>query len=157
MFYLRFLKKNSKKWANPSFSLFWWAMWVNRSFCSNQMSDVSKLLISLTKNEWPWAIGSGCSEEMSDVSESLIFGQKTSNLLGNQMSEVPALHFATTTHCNFKFWKIDPPYCTAHFFSQFFLSVLPFLFSKWLVFLWSHKRFYKQFVTFHQFLKKYLC
>ena len=21
------------------------------------------------------------------------------------------LHFATTTHCNFKFWKIDPPYC----------------------------------------------
>ena len=20
-------------------------------------------------------------------------------------------HFATTTHCNFKFWKIDPPYC----------------------------------------------
>ena len=22
------------------------------------------------------------------------------------------LHFATTTHCNFKFWKLDPPYCT---------------------------------------------
>ena len=21
------------------------------------------------------------------------------------------LHFATTTHCDFKFWKIDPPYC----------------------------------------------
>ena len=20
-------------------------------------------------------------------------------------------HFATSTHCNFKFWKIDPPYC----------------------------------------------
>ena len=31
------------------------------------------------------------SEEMSDVSESLIFGQKTSDLLGNQMSEFPAL------------------------------------------------------------------
>ena len=28
---------------------------------------------------------------MSDVSESLIFGQKTSDLLGNQMSEFPAL------------------------------------------------------------------
>ena len=21
-------------------------------------------------------------------------------------------YFATTTHCNFKFWKIDPPYYT---------------------------------------------
>ena len=55
------------------------------------MSDVSKLLISLTKNERPWAIRSGRSEEMSDVSESLIFGQKTSDSLGNQMSEFPAL------------------------------------------------------------------
>ena len=36
------------------------------------MSDVSKSLISLTKNERPWAIRSGHSEEMSDVSESLI-------------------------------------------------------------------------------------
>ena len=22
--------------------------------------------------------------------------------------------FETTTHCNFKFWKIDPPYCTLY-------------------------------------------
>ena len=29
-------------------------------------------LFSLTKNEWPWAICSGRSEEMSDVSELLI-------------------------------------------------------------------------------------
>ena len=36
------------------------------------MSDVSKSLILLTKNERPWVIRSGCSEEMSDVSESLI-------------------------------------------------------------------------------------
>ena len=36
------------------------------------MSNVSKLLISLTKNERPWAICSRRSEEMSDVSESLI-------------------------------------------------------------------------------------
>ena len=36
------------------------------------MSDVSALLISLTKNEQPWAIRSGHTEEMSDVSESLI-------------------------------------------------------------------------------------
>ena len=54
------------------------------------MSDVSESLISLTKNERPWAISSGHSEEMSDVSELLIlltkneriahlliFGQKT--------------------------------------------------------------------------------
>ena len=75
------------------------------------MSDVSKSLISLTKNERPWAIRSGCSEEMSDVSKllisltknewiahffeqithSLIFEQKTRASLGNQMSEFPAL------------------------------------------------------------------
>ena len=36
------------------------------------MSNVSKLLILLTKNEQPWAIHSGHSEEMSDVSKSLI-------------------------------------------------------------------------------------
>ena len=36
------------------------------------MSNVSESLISLTKNERPWAIRSGRSEEMSDVSESLI-------------------------------------------------------------------------------------
>ena len=30
------------------------------------MSDVSKSLRSLTKNERPWVIGSGRSEEMSD-------------------------------------------------------------------------------------------
>ena len=76
MFYIRFKKKIY--WKNEriahfhSFPLFWWAMWVNHSFRSNQMSDVSKLLISLTKNERPWAIRSGRSEEMSDVSESLI-------------------------------------------------------------------------------------
>ena len=86
-------------------------MWVNRSFHSNQMSNVSELLISLTKNEQPGVIHSGRSEEMSDMSESLllltknermsesliflseslIFGQKTSDSLGNQMSEFPAL------------------------------------------------------------------
>ena len=36
------------------------------------MSDVSESLISLTKNDWPWAIRSGCLEEMSYVSKSLI-------------------------------------------------------------------------------------
>ena len=77
------------------------------------MSTVSESLISLTKNERPRAICSGRSEEMSDVSESLIlltknermseplifwvnrsfahFLTKTSDSLGNQMSEFPAL------------------------------------------------------------------
>ena len=53
-------------------SLIWWAMWVNRSFYSNQTSNVSESLRSLTKNEQPWAIRSGRSEEMNDVSELLI-------------------------------------------------------------------------------------
>ena len=30
------------------------------------MNDVSESLISLTKNDWPWAIRSGRSEEMSN-------------------------------------------------------------------------------------------
>ena len=46
------------------------------------MSNVSESLISLTKNERPWAIRSGRSEEMSDVSESLISLTKN-----EQMSE----------------------------------------------------------------------
>ena len=51
---------------NHSFLLissFWWAMWVNCSFSSNQMSDVSESLRTLTKNEWPWAICSGRSKD----------------------------------------------------------------------------------------------
>ena len=55
------------------------------------MSDVNESLILLTKNEQPWAIHSGRSEEMSNASKLLIFGQKTSASLGNQMSEFPAL------------------------------------------------------------------
>ena len=78
------------------------------------VSDVSESLRSLTKNERPWAIRSGRSEEMSDheqitqvahqkwakewiahffkrIANSLIFGQKTSDLLGKPMSEFPAL------------------------------------------------------------------
>ena len=47
------------------------------------MSDVSKSLISLTKNERPWAIRSGRSEEMSDVSESLISLTKNEPLSGS--------------------------------------------------------------------------
>ena len=38
----------------------------------DKWATVSKLLRSLRGNEQPWAIRSGRSEEMSDVSESLI-------------------------------------------------------------------------------------
>ena len=44
------------------------------------MSDVSESLISLTKNERPWAISSGHSEEMSDVSELLILLTKNERM-----------------------------------------------------------------------------
>ena len=46
MFYtiIWFKKKLLKKLANGSFPLFWWAMWVNHSFRSNQMSNVNELL-----------------------------------------------------------------------------------------------------------------
>ena len=71
------------------------------------MSNVSELLISLTKNERPWAIRSGRSEEMSDVSKSLISltkNERMSELLifwAKQMSEFPALehiHFFQQNH-----------------------------------------------------------
>ena len=44
------------------------------------MSDVIKSLISLTKNERPWAISSGSSEKMSHVSESLILLTKNERM-----------------------------------------------------------------------------
>ena len=134
MFYLRFflykIRKNERTAHFCSFPLFWWAMWVNRSFCSNQMSDVSELLISLTKKELPWAIHSGCLEEMSDVSEflisltknermseSLIFWanhsfflhKKTSNSLRNQMSEFPTLN-CRSPNPNFQHTTLAPKF-----------------------------------------------
>ena len=51
------------------------------------MSDMSELLIYLTKNE-------RMSESLiffERIAHSLILGQKTSDSLGNQMSEFPAL------------------------------------------------------------------
>ena len=69
-----------KKWANRSFPLFWWAMWVNRSGRSPKMSDreglaqvahqkwvtMSDLLTSLRGNEQSWANRSGRSPKMSE-------------------------------------------------------------------------------------------
>ena len=69
MFYLRFLKKKILKneWITHfcSFPLFCWAMLVNCTFCSIQMSNVSESLILFTKNE-------RMSESLIFLSESLI-------------------------------------------------------------------------------------
>ena len=100
MFYIQFKKKIIEKLANCSFSLissflvsnmsdsltiahFLWAMWANRSGCSLKMSDVSKSLRSLTKNEQfthiaprKWAIVSESLRSLTkneQMSESLIF------------------------------------------------------------------------------------
>ena len=131
VFYSRFFSSKNERIAYfCSLPLFWWGMWVNRSFCSNQMSDVSELLISLTKKELPWAIHSGCLEEMSDVSEflisltknermseSLIFWanhsfflhKKTSNSLRNQMSEFPTLN-CRSPNPNFQHTTLAPKF-----------------------------------------------
>ena len=87
------LLKNERIAHFRSFSLFWWAMWVNRSFRSNEMSDVSESLRSLTKNERPWANRSGCSPKISEWANRTfaLFSQKTSDLLRKPMSEFPAL------------------------------------------------------------------
>ena len=82
------------------FLFFLWAMWVNRSFCSNQMSNVSKLLISLTKKERPWA-NEWIAHLFEQIAHSLILGQKTSDSLGNQMSECPALNRVHYRAANF--------------------------------------------------------
>ena len=74
------------------------------------MIDVSESLILLKSNErceriaqvphWKWAIVSELlrsltnNEQMSEFFFERIFGQKKSDLLGNQMSEFPALDFA---------------------------------------------------------------
>ena len=52
------------------------------------------------------------------------------------------LHFATTTHCNFKFWKIDPPYCTLRVRNSLCHAFAQLLFcSKLLILKSDHKQF----------------
>ena len=67
MFYIRlnFFFLNVRIAHFCSFPLFKWVMWVNRSFCSNQMRDVSESLRSLIGNERLWANCSGRSPTMS--------------------------------------------------------------------------------------------
>ena len=59
-------------WANHSQSLIWFEQSEQMSKFPNllKMSDVSKSLRSLTKNEQPWAICSGCSPKMSEWANS---------------------------------------------------------------------------------------
>ena len=101
------------------FLFFRWAMWVHRSFRSNQMSDeqmahfahqkwatMSVSLRSLRGNERCEQIAHVAHQKWANewivhfferIAHSLIFGQKMSNLLGNQMSQFPALIFGYST------------------------------------------------------------
>ena len=120
MFYYVFLKvykKNSKKISKSlifahylffgercewiaHFSQIKWAMWANRSFRSPKMSDHERFA-QIAQRKWAmWANRSFRSPKMSKwvnrsffewIASSLIFWQKTSRSLGNQMSEFPAL------------------------------------------------------------------
>ena len=75
-----------KKRAIRSFFFFQWAMWANRSGCSPKMSNVSKLLWSLTKmSEWVNHLF------FKQIAHSPIFSQKTSDSLRQPMSKFPAL------------------------------------------------------------------
>ena len=113
MFYILYDKKKFLNWANRSFLLissllvsyvsdshtfahFLWAMWANRSGCSpkmirshrsEEMSDrerIAQVAHQKWANEW-------IANFFERIAHLLIFGQKTSNSLGKQMSEVPAV------------------------------------------------------------------
>ena len=114
MFYKRLKKKIIGKWANRSFSLFWWAMWAIRSQ-SLISSERCERIAQVAHQKWAmWANCSGCSPKMSNheriaqiahqkwanqpiarffeqIANSLIFSQKTSDLLRKPISEFPAL------------------------------------------------------------------
>ena len=119
MFYIRFFNLKNERFAH---SLFFgeqceriaqvahqnWAMWANRSGCSPKMSDVSKSLRLLTKNERPWAIRSGRSEEMSDVSESLISltkNERMSDSLKKFWLKKSKILFFSMFYIQFFYWK----------------------------------------------------
>ena len=77
-----------------------WAMWANRSFRSPKMSDHERFA-QFAQRKWAMCGNrSFRSPKMSNewiahfferIAHSLIFGQQTSDSLGNQMSEFPAL------------------------------------------------------------------
>ena len=85
MFYLRFSLKSNEQYEQ--IALFAQQNWAICSGHSEEMSDVSKLLKFAHKkwaNEW-------IAHFYERIAYSLIFWQKTSDSLGNQMSEFPAL------------------------------------------------------------------
>ena len=98
-------------------------MWAKCLGRSPKMSDVSELLKSLTKNEWPWAISSGCSPKMSKLANGSLlwanhsfthfFTQKTAICSENRWeNSTPLLEHSTLKsnleNCNFEqcnFWN----------------------------------------------------
>ena len=66
------IRKNERMAHFCSFPLFWWVMWVNRSFCSNQMCCIERIAHFAHQkwgNEW-------IANFFEWISHLLIFGQK---------------------------------------------------------------------------------
>ena len=67
-----------------SFPLFWWAIRSRSLISSEQYERIAQVAHQKWANEW-------IDHFFERIAHSLIFRQKTSNLLGKLMSEVPAL------------------------------------------------------------------
>ena len=61
-----------------------WAMWANPSEEMSDHEQIAQVAHQKWANEW-------IAHFFEQIAHSLIFGQKTSDSLGNQMSEFPAL------------------------------------------------------------------
>ena len=61
------------------------------SFRSNQMSTVSDALRSLKTNKWPWVNRSGCSEEMSDRERFAQVAQRKWSMWANRSFRSPKM------------------------------------------------------------------
>ena len=111
MFYIQFFLL--KKWANRSFPLFLWAMWVNRSGRSpknerceriaqvthQKWATMSNSLRSLRGNERSWANRSGRSPKMSKWVNCSFFGANRSfaNFWAKTDERIPSPDFYTCT------------------------------------------------------------
>ena len=118
MFYIRFIYKKNllKKWANRSFPLFCeWIAQVDHQ----KWATMSDLLRSLRGNERCERISHLAHKKWANewiahffewIAYSLIFWQKTSDSLGNQMSEFPALNvyiqYGYTVYCVYMYANV---------------------------------------------------
>ena len=77
-----------KKWANRSFPLFWWVT-MSASLRSLRRNERFERTAHFAHQKWA---NEWIANFFEQITHLLIFGQKTSDFLGNQMSEFPALH-----------------------------------------------------------------